>query len=95
MNKNIKNVVVRDYHGSKTAWIDFELNGKAYYAVQQWDSEGATTRCEYGRTLPVEYYDTLETLEGADMRGMNNKAVECIFGQISEVYFDELRKIKN
>lgn len=91
INKNITNVKVSTYHGSNLECVKFELNGKKYYARRTWDDNGVTTSCEYGRTLPNEYYDTIETLRGAT-DGMNNTGVSCVFGKMPEDLYEEIKK---
>jgi len=89
MNRAIKKLSHKTYHGDNLDTIEFELHGLKYYAQKRWNDEGECTKCIYGRTMNNEYYDTIDTLQG-EMNGMNNMAVGCVFGNMPVALFDEI-----
>lgn len=92
MNKNIILISHDTFHGSNIESIEFELHGKKYFATKTWDANGKTIDCQYGRSMPNEYYDTISTLEG-QTGWMMNKSVSCIFWKIPESLFNEIAGI--
>ncbi|MEI6221162.1 MAG: hypothetical protein WCP97_00460 [bacterium] len=92
INKNIKVIKVEDFPSANIQTATFELNSLQYYAVRKYNDDGITTECKYGRELKNEYYDTVYTLKGEDASpAMNNKSVECWFGELPEDVFSAIR----
>lgn len=92
INKNIKLINVKTYHGNNTESIMFELHGLSYFASREWDKNDKTIRCDYGRDFPNEYYDTITTISGGT-EGMNNQLVSCIFGKMPDKIYEAIRNL--
>ena len=60
MKKEIKVIKKETYHGTNQYIMDFRLHGLNYTAIYNYK----TKECSYGRELPCQYYDTIDTIEG-------------------------------